>query len=194
MQEQGCICARRFPTARRCGIRPQWSGVGHLGLFARVFLLLDGICHREILEMRGEELLRRLRELVHARGLFAAVGIRRSKHRRHKEQGQKCLFHRSFCLLVRQSLAANIAPDFERNLKYDNLYNRLQKKQCGRRSEAAPETAFQGGGGRRREGPRGIGGQRKCLLARLLLRQAFPLRARPHYFSEWLRKYTSQAS
>ena len=26
------------------------------------------------------------------------------------------------------------------------------------------------------------------------LRQAFSLRARPHYFSEWLRKYTSQAS
>ena len=85
-----------LPVAAEFDLRT--VGVDHLVLLARVFLLLDGICHREILEMRGEELLRRLRELVHARGLFAAVGIRRSKHRRHKEQGQKCLFHRSFCL------------------------------------------------------------------------------------------------
>lgn len=45
-----------LPVAAEFDLRT--VGVDHLVLFARVFLLLDGICHREILEMRGEELLR----------------------------------------------------------------------------------------------------------------------------------------
>ncbi|WP_416988565.1 hypothetical protein, partial [Alistipes communis] len=52
--------------------------------------------------------------------------------------------HRS---LVRQSLAANIAPDFERNLKYDNLYNRLQKKQSAEGQKRPPKQRFREGGG-----------------------------------------------
>ena len=77
-----------LPVAAEFDLRT--VGVDHLVLLARVFLLLDGICHREILEMRGEELLRRLRELVHARGLQkkqSAEGQKRPPKQRFREGG-----------------------------------------------------------------------------------------------------------
>ena len=94
--------------------------------------------------MRGEELLRRLRELVgfSRPSAYAAPNIVVIRNR-----VKNVFFIVLFVYLVRQSLAANIAPDFERNLKYDNLYNRLQKKQSAEGQKRPPKQRFREGGG-----------------------------------------------